>query len=163
MITNLLSNAIKFTEQGSVTVRYEVTRKQEHLSLKFSVTDTGVGISRPAQQHLFDSFTQADSSTTREFGGTGLGLAISKQLCELMGGDVFVTSQKDKGSTFSFIVKLGSPKSQSTDAATSKPETKGFETGIHALLVEDNEINQQVMLAILETLDIEAEDCQRWN
>lgn len=157
VVTNLLSNAIKFTERGSITMRYQIVQGQQDLALKVSVEDTGVGISPGVQAHLFDSFTQADSSTTREFGGTGLGLAISKQLCELMDGDISVESKKGEGSTFSFVTKLNMPRLGSALVAPEAPAASELPSGARALLVEDNEINQQVMLAILETLDMEAE------
>ncbi len=91
VLTNLVSNAIKFTQQGEVAVRYELMSQQKEQSqLFFSVTDTGIGLDDEQQQNLFERFTQADSSTTRQFGGTGLGLSISKQLVEMMGGEIGV-------------------------------------------------------------------------
>ncbi|MFY8274519.1 ATP-binding protein [Pseudoalteromonas sp. SSDWG2] len=103
IVANLLGNAIKFTENGSITVRAKLSA-QGHFTC--SIQDSGIGISDEAQQQLFEAFTQADSSTTRKYGGTGLGLAIVKQLCELMGGSVWVESELGKGSTFTFMINL---------------------------------------------------------
>lgn len=156
VMNNLLSNALKFTETGSVTVRYQLIEAKDHLSLRVSVADTGIGITQKSMSTLFDSFTQADASTTREFGGTGLGLAISKQLCELMDGKLEVESEFGKGSTFSFSIKLAS--ASQNNIVTSVETTSSPEISeVRVLLVEDNEINQQVMLALLETLEIEVE------
>jgi len=101
VLLNFLGNAVKFTGQGSVVLRGRVTRTQgERLWVRFEVKDTGIGLTPDQQSHLFQAFTQADVSTTRQFGGTGLGLAISRRLAHLMGGDVGVVSEVGKGSTF---------------------------------------------------------------
>ncbi len=102
MLLNYLSNSFKFTEEGDITIK--VTTSPENL-LRFDVKDTGIGLSEEQQNKLFDSFTQADNSTTRKYGGTGLGLAICKQLAELMGGTVGVNSQPGQGANFWFTVK----------------------------------------------------------
>lgn len=109
VLNNLLSNAIKFTMVGYVNVTVGMTgRVNDEVELFFMVRDSGIGISQKEQDRLFQSFSQVDASITRRFGGTGLGLAITKQLVELMHGDIHVQSQKGKGSTFSFSVKLRS-------------------------------------------------------
>lgn len=108
ILTNLIDNAIKFTPHGKIkvsTVLIETFNKNE-FSLSVSVQDTGIGISPENIGHVFDSFTQADSTTTREYGGTGLGLSICKQLCHLMDGEISVTSEEGKGSCFKFIITL---------------------------------------------------------
>ena len=107
VLTNLLSNAIKFTERGGIRVEVERRRStRREVELLFSVSDTGVGIAPEIARRLFQSFTQADASTTRKHGGTGLGLAICKRLVELMGGRIGVRSKEDAGSTFMFVIPL---------------------------------------------------------
>jgi len=107
-LINYLNNAIKFTQQGEITVRVDLTDalSADDIQLKFSVTDTGIGIPADHLEKIFEAFTQADGSTTRQFGGTGLGLSITRQLAELMGGQVGVESSPAKGSTFWFSVSL---------------------------------------------------------
>ncbi|WP_320826004.1 response regulator [Reinekea sp.] len=107
VLTNLISNAIKFTNDGSVVVRTMIEQHQGNkVTVRVSVTDTGIGLTKLQQKALFHAFTQADSSTAREFGGTGLGLVISKRLVEQMGGDIGLESQKDEGSTFWFNIRV---------------------------------------------------------
>ena len=140
VLTNLVSNAIKFTAQGHVLVKLECERQSESEAvIKFSVEDTGIGIPEDKLLILFEKFTQADSSTTRRFGGTGLGLAISKQLTELMGGHVGVTSKPGKGSTFWFSLPFGLSK--------SPPETRSHAglAGVRVLIADDNAVNRHVL------------------
>lgn len=107
VLNNLLSNAVKFTSVGQVSVSVSKTMQMsDEIELFFMVKDSGIGISRKEQDSLFQSFSQVDASITRRFGGTGLGLAISKQLVEMMRGNIHVESEKGKGSTFSFFIKL---------------------------------------------------------
>jgi PAS domain S-box-containing protein len=108
VLSNLLANAIKFTARGSVTVEAAVSASQENcVTIRFAVSDTGIGIRAESLEKIFESFVQADDSSTRLYGGTGLGLAISKQLVELMGGEIGVTSEFSQGSSFWFTVQLG--------------------------------------------------------
>jgi CheY-like chemotaxis protein len=108
VLLNLLGNAVKFTERGEITVRCELERLTERYAwLRFTVTDTGIGIAPTARRRLFQPFTQVDGSATRRFGGTGLGLSISKRLIELMGGEIGMESAEGFGSTFWFRVPLG--------------------------------------------------------
>jgi signal transduction histidine kinase len=152
VLNNLLSNAIKFTESGTIIVKYSLITLDDHLRLSVVVSDTGIGVSDAMLPYLFDSFSQADSSTTRKFGGTGLGLAITRDLCELMGGDITAQSKLGEGSAFQFSVKLVSPVATATLQETPCG-TQSF-ANLRVLLVEDNLINQQVMLAILKDLEI---------
>ena len=106
ILLNLAGNAIKFTDQGMVMIRVEQVSASDNLKLKFEVEDTGIGISEEAQKRIFDSFVQADGTTTRTYGGTGLGLTISEQLIMLMGGKLRVKSKIDEGSTFWFTIPM---------------------------------------------------------
>ena len=106
ILLNLTGNAIKFTDEGQVTVELKTELLDDEVRLQFDVTDTGIGISESKLDHIFESFTQADSSTTRQYGGSGLGLAISSQLVQLMGGRIWVQNELGRGTTFSFAVKL---------------------------------------------------------
>jgi signal transduction histidine kinase len=107
VITNLLSNAVKFTPVGgTIRLNAECQEEGEDSVVRIEVVDSGIGISREQQERLFNSFVQAESSTTRKYGGTGLGLAISKQIIELMDGKIWIESELGKGSSFIFSVKL---------------------------------------------------------
>ncbi len=141
VLTNLLGNAVKFTEQGEVILDVRAVRENEKFTLiKFSVKDTGIGISPEAQGRLFHAFVQADGSTTRRFGGTGLGLAICRQLVELMHGDIGFESAPGKGSLFWFTVPLEKqPDQQPTPAMASTLE------GFKILVVDDNTTNRDIV------------------
>ena len=107
ILLNLIGNALKFTKNGNVILAIkELHRNQDSITLEFSVTDTGVGIPENKLKYIFEGFSQAESSTTREFGGTGLGLSISAGMVKLMGGDIQVKSEIDKGSCFSFSIQF---------------------------------------------------------
>jgi signal transduction histidine kinase/CheY-like chemotaxis protein len=157
VLNNLLSNAIKFTQTGTIIVEYDLIELNGCLQLSVSVTDTGIGISDAALLHLFDSFSQADMSTTRNFGGTGLGLAITRQFCILMGGNIAAQSKLGVGTTFEFSVKLAFPDPTSIQVEPSTVKSYTKLKSLSVLLVEDNFINQQVMLAILKSLEIKVE------
>ncbi|NYD40405.1 PAS domain-containing hybrid sensor histidine kinase/response regulator [Nocardioides panaciterrulae] len=136
ILLNLASNAVKFTDQGEVVLKSHVVSAvdADQVRVRFEVTDSGMGISEDAQRTLFDSFTQADASTTRKFGGSGLGLAIARGLCEAMGGSMGVNSTEGAGSTFWFEVPLGV-------AERVPPQTPGRELLVNqrVLIVEKNE------------------------
>jgi CheY-like chemotaxis protein/nitrogen-specific signal transduction histidine kinase len=146
VMINLIGNALKFTEQGGVFVRVQqLEQYDQHQSLiRFSVKDTGIGISPAAQARLFEAFTQADSSTTRQFGGTGLGLTISKKIIELMQGHLQVTSTEGKGSQFFFDIRLTQTDCPVTQAPSAAPISQADPHDKYLLLVEDNKINQLV-------------------
>jgi PAS domain S-box-containing protein len=144
VLTNLVGNAIKFTEQGSVLIRVAgVEETAERVSMRFDVTDTGVGISQEAQTRIFEEFAQADGSTTRKHGGSGLGLAISKQLVEMMGGTIHVASALGAGSTFRFTASF--EKQAAPVRAEPRSVPIGLLTGVRALLVESSAINRSIL------------------
>jgi two-component system sensor histidine kinase/response regulator len=139
VLTNLVGNAIKFTDQGSVVIRVASTEEiAKKVTMRFDVSDTGVGISPEAQSRIFDEFSQADGSTTRKHGGSGLGLAISKQLVEMMGGNIQVESALGAGSTFSFTASF-----EKQDDPRAAP--MGMLTGVRALIVESTAINRGIL------------------
>lgn len=151
VLINLIGNALKFTEQGEVTVYVKLVGVLgNQCRIRFSVQDTGIGISTVAQARLFEAFTQADGSTTRQFGGTGLGLSISKKIVELMKGKLQVESTEGQGSRFFFDILLN--KTDSPINSSVKPEiiTPASVKGKKVLLVEDNKINQMVAGKLLE-------------
>jgi len=146
VLLNLVSNAVKFTAQGEifigVTLEHQVG---DHMVLRFTVRDTGIGMTPDQLAGLFEPFTQADSSTSRRYGGTGLGLAISKRLVERMGGQIKVSSTAGQGSVFSCTVALGAP----PDAARTPPPMKRDLRGLRALVVDDNTTASLVMSDML--------------
>lgn len=160
ILLNLLSNAVKFTEAGTIQLcaSLDPHAAPGRAMLRFSVTDTGIGISPEALRRLFRSFTQADSSTTRKYGGTGLGLAISKRLVEMMGGAIGVESEPGRGSTFWFTVDLCIVETASLVAPAACPDPILHSLGQESrsrgrlLLAEDNPINQKVALHLLARL-----------
>jgi PAS domain S-box-containing protein len=144
VLTNLVGNAVKFTEQGSVVIRVAaVGETAERVSMRFDVTDTGVGISPDAQSRIFDEFAQGDGSTTRKHGGSGLGLAISKQLVEMMGGTIHVESALGAGSTFWFTANF--EKQAMPPRAEPRAAPIGLLTGVRALMVESSAINRGIL------------------
>ena len=152
VLLNLLGNAIKFTETGNVSLKVEPDGdRSAPTALRFTVSDTGMGIAKNKLAAIFERFTQADSSTTRRFGGSGLGLTISKRLVELMGGRVWVTSEIDKGSTFGFAVPFeiwvgaDSPANAPIGTDTDTPQR-----ALRILMAEDSPDNCTIALAYLE-------------
>jgi signal transduction histidine kinase/CheY-like chemotaxis protein len=142
ILTNLTGNALKFTEHGEVVVRAEVVRETEGGALvRFEVRDSGIGIAKENQARIFDSFTQAEGSTTRKYGGTGLGLAISKNLAEMMGGSIGVQSELGKGSTFWFTAHLA----KATKSRVLRPRFLLQDMHLQALIVDDNSTNREIL------------------
>jgi PAS domain S-box-containing protein len=153
ILINYVGNAIKFTEKGGISVNVQVLTETENtVFLKFSVRDTGIGLTFKEQAYLFQSFQQADNSTSRKYGGTGLGLAISKQLASLMNGDVGVESDIGKGSTFWFTAQLeksnGCLQTKKIGGENCKEALKTI-CNSSILIVEDNDFNQQVLQGLL--------------
>jgi signal transduction histidine kinase/DNA-binding response OmpR family regulator len=141
VLLNLVGNAIKFTPRGHVFVKVECeARPEQDAQVRFSVEDTGIGIPEDKLAHIFDQFTQADASTTRRYGGTGLGLAISRQLVELMGGRLGVTSHVGAGTTFWVSLRL--PLAETGSATPVPPRDLA---GVRVLIVDDNAVNRQVL------------------
>ena len=149
ILMNLIGNALKFTERGEISVTVEtVESSDENTCVKFTVSDTGIGIAEEHQAHIFDSFQQADGSTTRKFGGTGLGLAICSRLVSLMHGEIGVVSNLNAGSQFWFTVKLTSAPAS---AITNPVKNNMSFAGLKALIVDDNETNREVLEHQLRT------------
>ncbi|PKF50997.1 hybrid sensor histidine kinase/response regulator [Enterovibrio nigricans] len=146
VVLNLVSNALKFTDTGLVNLRVGINRQQErYAGVVISVVDTGVGIAPDKFDVIFDEFQQADTSTTRQFGGSGLGLAITKQLVELMGGEIFISSEVGRGSQFDVTLPLQIEEHSSDEKGREmlKEHADAFK-GKHCLLVEDNAINMMI-------------------
>jgi len=157
IILNLVSNAVKFTTKGKITVSVQLLNEdEEKVSIKFSVTDTGIGIAENKIEKIFENFQQASSGTSRLYGGTGLGLAIVKQLVEPQGGSICVISKINEGSTFSFILPF-----QKTDAEaeveTGLVELDSEIKGIKVLVVEDIALNQLLMKTLLDDFGFEGD------
>lgn len=169
IFTNLLNNAVKFTESGHIDVNAELLKIEENnCRLKFSVADTGIGMTREQLADLFTPFSQADTSVTRRYGGTGLGLTITKKLVEMMEGEITVASEPGKGSTFSFTAgfslrpqMLNDPsygitgrKAAINGENEASSKLHGRIRGAKVLIVEDNPLNQQVVKENLESAGI---------
>lgn len=161
VINNLVGNAIKFTSEGCIAIQATGRIVEDAVQLRFEISDTGIGITEEQKTKIFDPFTQADSSTTRNFGGTGLGLAICKNLAELLGGDIGVDSEPDKGSTFWFTVtakrvagrKTGHNKIEPVVAQRESQDTRV----LRILIAEDNKLNQQIISWMLAPLNCQLE------
>jgi CheY-like chemotaxis protein len=159
ILINLCGNAVKFTTEGSVSVLAKlISQDSDSANILISVKDTGIGIDEQTQSRLFKVFTQADDSTTRNFGGSGLGLAIAKELSYLMGGDISIKSELGQGAEFIFEFRL-----RIADLKDSINENFGQQTGqnidfssLKVLVAEDNKINQILIQNILSTIGIES-------
>jgi PAS domain S-box-containing protein len=152
ILINLGNNAIKFTETGEIVVAVEKLSEVDHTTeLHFSVADSGIGMTPEQCSKMFQSFSQADASTTRKYGGTGLGLAISKNLVEMMDGRIWVESEAGKGSTFHFQVKLG------VQAGTSQKQITKIEelVGVKVLVADDNSSAREILVSMVRGMGIE--------
>jgi len=160
VLLNLLSNAVKFTDQGKVTVRAAVADEspgaEEAHTLQFRVSDTGVGIPEEKQETLFESFTQADASTTRKYGGTGLGLSICQQIVEAMDGDIWVESEEGEGSVFTFTMAADVAELSADEDSDLQRQFSSLE-GKRALIVDDMETNRELLIQLTRRWGMEAE------
>jgi len=147
VVTNLVANAIKFTHEGEVLVETTVDSEEaDQVCLHFAVTDTGIGIPAEKQALVFDAFSQADVSTTRQYGGTGLGLAICRQLVEMMGGRIWLESEPGKGSVFHFTASVGRAAEPTGPARSATAEEL---VGVRVLIVDDNATNRLILEEVL--------------
>ncbi len=152
ILINLSNNAVKFTEAGEIVVSTELVKKDKaQVTLKFSVQDTGVGMTSEQAAKLFQPFMQADSSTTRKYGGTGLGLTISKRLAEMMGGEIWVESEQGQGSTFSFTANFGLGQEKARKQYKPAYELRGMKV----LVVDDNATSRDILQEMLESFTFE--------
>lgn len=156
IVTNLVSNAVKFTETGKVTISAEVaSREKDVVRIDFRVEDTGIGIPAHKIDHIFDSFTQATSDTTRKYGGSGLGLTITKRLLELQNSRIFVESEPGKGSVFYFSLSFRVSEKQYTERNNGIITSNFNLKGMKLLIVEDNTINVLLMKNFMKQWEVE--------
>jgi two-component system sensor histidine kinase/response regulator len=154
VLTNLVGNAVKFTAEGEVAVRVRVEESGDQTAvLRFDVSDTGIGVERAALLRLFDSFSQADTSTTRRYGGTGLGLAISRQLTALMGGEIGATSVPGEGSTFHFTTRVA----LSDTRSIARAQPIELPAGLPVLVVDDSATNRSILEVYLRSQGLRVE------
>ncbi|MGB5748313.1 MAG: response regulator [Desulfobacterales bacterium] len=152
ILINLSNNAVKFTDTGEIVISTELVKKDKaQVTLKFSVQDTGVGMTSEQAAKLFQPFMQADTSTTRKYGGTGLGLTISKRLAEMMGGEIWVESEQGRGSIFSFTAKFGLGKEKAQKRYKPASELRGMKV----LVVDDNATSRSIFQEMLESFSFE--------
>jgi PAS domain S-box-containing protein len=152
ILINLSNNAVKFTDSGEIVVCTELVKKDKaQVTLKFSVQDTGIGMTAEQAAKLFQPFMQADSSTTRKYGGTGLGLTISKRLAEMMGGEIWVESEQGQGSIFSFTANFG----LGIEKAKKRFKPASELRGMKVLVVDDNATSRSILQEMLESFSFE--------
>jgi Signal transduction histidine kinase len=154
IMTNLTHNAIKFSDKGEIVVKIELLDKdKQEVALQFSVSDNGIGMTKEQQNKLFQAFSQADASTTRQYGGTGLGLAICERLVKLMGGRIWVESEPGKGSTFIFTAVFGYSQPIEHNLTVL---TRRYNKNIKVLVIDDNPIALEILTNMLESMHISA-------
>jgi two-component system sensor histidine kinase/response regulator len=152
VVINLVSNGIKFTDEGEVGLKVQVDADDSTgRSVRFTISDTGIGIPPEKLKLIFDPFSQADSSTSRKYGGTGLGLTISARLVEIMGGRIWVESEPGRGAQFHFTVRLATAEQAPEVRALASPQ---FLRGVRVLIVDDNHTNRQILEGILKRWDM---------
>ena len=152
ILINLANNAVKFTEAGEIVISTEVdSRQDDDVMLQFSVRDTGIGLTEEQMDKLFESFSQADTSTTRKYGGTGLGLSISKRLVEMMDGKIWVESEYGRGATFNFLARFGIGREKLKKRFEGSQDLKGMKV----LVVDDNATSRNILNDILESFSFE--------
>jgi len=157
ILTNLVGNAIKFTEQGQVVVSLDCEETGDgQIEVRFSVTDTGIGIPRDMLEDIFERFTQADAAISRRFGGSGLGLSISRRLVSLMGGEITVRSQEDRGSCFSvsLILEATGGGTESPAPQSHRPSDLSSLAGLSILVAEDNRVNRLLVEKFLKQVPV---------
>jgi polar amino acid transport system substrate-binding protein len=160
ILINLTNNAVKFTDKGEIVVGIELKEQlEDQVVLGISIRDTGIGMTPEQQAKLFQSFSQADTSTTRKYGGTGLGLAISKQLVELMHGEIGMDSEEGVGSTFHFTVKLGIGEGAHEKEFKTIPDLQH----LHALVADDNPTARQILSEYLQSFTFEVDTAANAN
>ncbi len=153
VLLNLVGNAIKFTEHGEVVLGVRLQETDgDQVTLRFTVTDTGIGIPQHKQRVIFDEFVQADASTTRRYGGTGLGLAIASRLVAAMGGEVGLESQEGQGSTFHFSARFGLGSAATVEATDPSADLRGVRT----LIVDDNATNRRILAEMVRSWGLRA-------
>ena len=154
VITNLVSNAVKFTHNGEIRIDVALDKQREsYVRLRFSVADTGIGIAKENQKSLFDAFSQSDNSITRKYGGTGLGLAISKNLVEMMEGELWLESEENSGSTFSFTAWFELPENSNVRRSITLQDIMKIRT----LIVDDNSAAREITREYMEYMGITAD------
>jgi PAS domain S-box-containing protein len=152
ILINLVNNALKFTDTGEIVVSTELVKSEEdQATLRFSVRDTGIGLAQDQKAKLFQAFSQADTSTTRQYGGTGLGLTISRRFVNMMGGKIWVESEHGQGSTFSFTATFSQGREEDEKRLPPSPELRGMKV----LVVDDNATSRQILQDILESFSFE--------
>jgi two-component system, sensor histidine kinase len=152
IILNLVNNAIKFTDHGHIEIKANLLSKSaDSVMVKFSVTDSGIGMTESQVKRIFAPFNQADNTTARKYGGTGLGLSISKKLAEMMGGEINVESVPDRGSLFWFTVNLGYSEIE-LKSQTRSMKIPNLSKHLRVLVAEDNQVNQMIIKKMLEKL-----------
>jgi signal transduction histidine kinase/CheY-like chemotaxis protein len=166
VITNLLSNAVKFTpEEGSIDLTADFLGEQDGVcTIQVAVTDTGIGVTPDQQKRLFTAFQQAEAQTTRKFGGSGLGLSISKTIVEMMGGKIWIQSELNRGSIFTFTVQMKRGEENSRESSSAQPlnlnDIHNMFRGRRILLAEDVAINREIVMTQLEPTGLKVDEAQ---